>query len=98
MRWLIFIGIVIVNLVGIYFALAPDLVTFAQVAPPDIQCAGCATAEVQHALVRAAAFGRSQAAGLIRPQLITAVAAANIAAVACLLWRLVPGGVRAPQR
>jgi hypothetical protein len=38
--------------------------------------------------MRAAAFGRSQAAGLVRPQLITAVAAVNIAAVACILWRL----------
>jgi hypothetical protein len=88
MRWLILIGIVIVNLVGIYCALAPDLVTFAQVAPPDIQCATCASPDVQHALIRAAAFGRSQAAALIRPQMITAVAAVNIAAVACILWRL----------
>jgi len=88
MRWLIFIGIVIVNLVGIYFALAPDLVTFAQVAPPDIHCAACTSPEVQQALMRAAAFGRSQAAGLIRPQMITAVAAVNIAAVACILFRL----------
>jgi hypothetical protein len=87
MRWLVFIGIVIVNLIGIYFALAPDLVTFAQAAPPDIQCAGCASPEVQHALMRAAAFGRSQAAGVLRPQMLTAVAAVNIAAVACLLWR-----------
>ncbi len=88
MRWLTFIGIVIVNLVGIYFALAPDLVTFAQVAPPDIQCAACASPDVQQALMRAAAFGRSQAAGLKPPQMITAVAAVNIAAVACILWRL----------
>jgi hypothetical protein len=91
MRWLIFIGIVIVNLVGIYCALAPDLVAYAQVAPPDIQCAACASPDVQHALMRAAAFGRSQAAGLIRPQMITAVAAVNIAAVACILWRLRAG-------
>ena len=41
--------------------------------------------------MRAAAFGRSQAVGLIRPQLITAVAAVNIAAVACILWRLRAG-------
>jgi hypothetical protein len=95
MRWLILIGIVIVNLVGIYFALAPDLVTFAQVAPPDIQCAACASPDVQHALIRAAAFGRSQAAGLIRPQMITAVAAVNIAAVACILWRLRAGSAAA---
>lgn len=88
MRWLIFIAIVLVNLVGIYFALAPELASFAQVAPPDIQCAACASPDVQHALIRAAAFGRSQAAGLIRPQMITAVAAVNIAAVACILWRL----------
>jgi hypothetical protein len=88
MRWLVFAALVAVNLVGIYFALAPDLVTFAQGAPPDIQCAGCASAEVQQALMRAAAFGRSQATGVIRPQMITAVAAVNIAAVACLLWRL----------
>ena len=88
MRWLILLGIVVVNLIGIYFALAPDLVSFAQIAPPDIQCAGCTSPEVQHALIRAAAFGRSQAAGAIRPQMITAVAAVNIAAVACILWRL----------
>jgi hypothetical protein len=86
MRWLIFIAIVIVNLIGIYLALAPDLVSFAQVAPPDTQCAGCASPEVQQALIRAAAFGRSQVAGVLRPQMITAVAAVNIAAVACLLW------------
>jgi hypothetical protein len=88
MRWLVFAALVAVNLLGIYFALAPDLVTFAQVTPPDIQCAACASADVQHALMRAAAFGRSQAAGVIRPQMITAVAAVNIAASACLLWRL----------
>ncbi|HEY2807479.1 MAG TPA: hypothetical protein VGI91_01675 [Steroidobacteraceae bacterium] len=88
MRWLTFLGIVIVNLTGIYLALAPDLASFSQLAPPPIQCVGCATAEVQEALIRAAAFGRSQAAGLVRPQLITAVAAVNIAAVACILWRL----------
>jgi hypothetical protein len=88
MRWLIFAALVAVNLLGIYFALAPDLVTFAQVTPPDIQCAGCASADVQHALMRAAAFGRSQAAGVIRPHMLTAVAAVNIAASACLLWRL----------
>jgi hypothetical protein len=88
MRWLILTGIVIVNLAGVYCALAPDLVSFAQVAPPEVQCAACATTEVQNALARAAALGRSQAAGTIRPQMITAVAAANIAAVACLLWGL----------
>ncbi len=88
MRWLIFFGIVGVNLIVIFFALAPDLVSFAQVAPPDIQCAGCATPEVRYALIRAASFGRSQVAGLVRPQLITAVAAVNIAAVACILWRV----------
>jgi hypothetical protein len=97
MRWLVFVAVVAVNLVGVYFALAPDLITFAQVAPPDIQCAGCASPEVQHALIRAAAFGRSQAAGLIRPQMITAVAALNIAAIACLLWRL-GFGQRGDQR
>ena len=91
MRWLIFVGIVVVNLIGICLALAPDLVNFAQVAPPDIQCAGCASPEVQHALIRAAAFGRSQVAGVLRPQMITAVAAVNIAAVACILWRRRPG-------
>ncbi len=95
MRWLIFIGIVIVNLAGIYLALAPDLASFSQVVPPHIQCAGCASPEVQEALIRAAAFGRSQAAGLIRPQLVTAVAAVNIAAVACILWRLQAPGARA---
>ena len=89
MRWLIFTGIVIVNLLGIYFALAPDLVTFAQVAPPDIRCAGCASPEVQQALIRAAAFGRSQVAGLVQPRAITGVAAINIAAFACVLWRLI---------
>lgn len=89
MRWLIFTGIVIVNLVGIYFALAPDLVVFAQVAPPDIRCAGCASPDVQEALIRAAAFGRSQVAGLLQPRVITGVAAANIAAAACILWRLI---------
>ncbi len=88
MRWLILFSIVVVNLIGIYFALAPDLATFAQVAPPDIQCAGCTSPDVQHALMRAAAFGRAQVAGLLRPQMITAVAAVNIAAVACILWRL----------
>jgi hypothetical protein len=94
MRWLIFLGIVVVNLVGIYCALAPDLASFSPVAPPHIQCAGCASPEVQQALGRAAAFGRSQAAELIRPQLITAVAAVNIAAFACLLWRLRAPAVR----
>jgi hypothetical protein len=94
MRWLILTGIVIVNLAGIYGALAPERASFAQVAPPELQCTGCASPDVQHALARAVALGRSQAAGVIRPQLITAVAAVNIAAVACLLWGL---GVR-PRR
>ncbi|MBS0578179.1 MAG: hypothetical protein JSR36_02830 [Proteobacteria bacterium] len=88
MRWLILTGIVIVNLAGVYCALAPDLVSYAQGAPPEVQCAACASADVQQALAHAAAVGRSQAAGMIRPQMITAVAAANIAAVACLLWGL----------
>ena len=96
MRWLIFAGIVIVNLVGIYFALAPDLIGFAQAAPPDIQCAGCASPEVQQALIRAAAFGRSQVTGVVQPRLITGIAAVNIAAFACILWqRLSP---RPPAR
>jgi hypothetical protein len=97
MRWLIFLGIVIVNLLGIYLALAPDLASLAQLAPPHIQCAGCAAPEVQEALMRAAAFGRSQAAGLVQPQLITAVAAVNIAAVACILWRLRAAGPVVPR-
>src|SRR5512142_676294 len=87
MRWLTLLGIIVANFVGLFIAIAPGLVTFAEVPPHGIQCGVCGRPEVQQALIHASSAGRSQIVSLIRPQWLTAVAALNIVVVAYLLFR-----------
>lgn len=48
MRWLL-IGIVLMaNIAVVFFALAPMLVTFAEVMPNGVNCTSCDSPEVTH--------------------------------------------------
>jgi hypothetical protein len=90
MRWLILIGIFLLNIVGVFFALAPGLVSWAQVVPAGIDCSLCAKPEVREALIRAAAAGRAE---ILAPMqsgawIVLTVAALNILVVGLLIWRL----------
>jgi hypothetical protein len=57
----------------IAIALAPGLITFAEVPPKGIACAGCSSPEVQAALTHAASIGRAQIQQLVLSQAWTLI-------------------------
>ena len=67
MKWLLLLAFVTVNVAGAFFALAPGLITYAEVPPKGIACSLCTEPEVQKALTAAATYGR----GTILRQLTT---------------------------
>ena len=86
-HWITFFVAVLLNLAGIFFALSPGLVTYAEVPPKEISCSLCSTPEVQQALIRAVALGRSQISGLLQSNtwLIITVGAINVVLIGGLL-------------
>lgn len=87
-RWLL-IGIVLLaNIAVVFFALAPTLVTFAEVLPNGVNCVSCDSPEVKAALIRAASAGRSQVVGVFSSNswLFIFVACFNIAALIAALF------------
>ena len=87
-RWLLFAIAVIANLAAIAIAVAPGVVTHAELPPSVIACASCTTPEVQSALARAAAIGRTQIQALVQSNiwLLVAVALVNVGVVGALVW------------
>jgi len=71
-------------------ALAPGLVTYAEIAPAGVTCTTCVTPEVQSALIRAAAIGRAQIQSLIQSDvwLIATIALVNAAIAGAFVWML----------
>jgi hypothetical protein len=88
MRWVLIVLILLVNFAAVFFALAPTFVTFAQVLPPEINCAVCDSPEVKAALASAASAGRAQVIGVVSTfsWLFIAVAVFNVAAVIAALY------------
>jgi heme/copper-type cytochrome/quinol oxidase subunit 2 len=60
-------------------ALSPALVTFAELPPSGVSCSTCSSAEVQIALIRAAAVGRAQIQQLVFSQVWVLVGIALLA-------------------
>ena len=63
MKWVFLFAVVVANAVAVFFALAPGLVTYAEVPPAGITCSLCTAPEVQTALTAAAKYGRD---GILR--------------------------------
>ena len=59
MKWFLLLAFVAINLVAAFFALAPGLITYAEVPPKGITCSLCTEPEVQKALTTAATYGRA---------------------------------------
>src|SRR5215831_7696428 len=88
-RWILLGAAIVTNVLVVLVALAPGLVTYAEVQPSGITCATC-TSEAYAALVRAAAIGRAQIQGHVTSNtwLILALALANLIVVGALFWML----------
>ena len=54
MRWLILIGVVVLNIGAAFGALMPMIVTWAETVPVGVRCSTCSSPEVQTTLIRAA--------------------------------------------
>ena len=87
-RWLLLAIAVVSNLIAIAVALAPGVVTHAELPLRDVTCSTCATPEVQSALARAAAIGRTQIQALVQSNmwLLAAMALVNVIVVGALVW------------
>jgi hypothetical protein len=68
-RWGLFTFFAVVQAALVAVAVAPALVTFAELPPAGITCASCTSAEAKAALVHAASFGRVQVQQLIWSEL-----------------------------
>jgi len=88
MRWLLISIVILANVAAVLLALAPTLVTFAEVLPHGINCASCSSPEVTAALIHAASAGRAQVIGVASSYswLLVAVACFNVAAVIAALF------------
>lgn len=88
MRWLLMCVVFLANVEAVFLALAPTLVTFAEVLPHGINCTLCGSPEVTAALIRAASAGRAQVIGVASSYswLLVAVACFNLAAVIAALF------------
>jgi len=86
MRWVAPLLAVVVNIVFLALAVAPAMVTYAQVPPPDIVCISCVSPDVQIALAQAAASGRAQIVGQLHRMfpVLCALGVVNIALVSVL--------------
>ena len=87
-RWLILMLIVLANLAGAFFALAPGLIPYAEIVPPSVDCALRSSPDVQQALIKAASIGRHQAISLVQTYtwVMLLVCATNIIFVAVVLF------------
>jgi hypothetical protein len=68
-RWGLFTIFVAVQALLVAIAMAPGLVTFAQLPHADISCASCSSPEVKAALAQAASLGRAQVQQLVLSEL-----------------------------
>ena len=59
MKWIFLTVVVIANCAAVFLAVAPGLVTYAEIAPKEITCSLCGSPEVQSALIAAVKYGRS---------------------------------------
>ena len=88
-RWLLLAIAVAANISTVLVALAPGVVTYADVQPAEATCATC-TVEAQTAVIRAAAIGRAQIQSLVSSNawLLIAIALVNVAVVVALVRML----------
>jgi hypothetical protein len=86
-RWLILAIALAINVAIVLVALAPSVVTYAEVLPPNMVCSPC-TPEAQAAVIRAAAVGRAQIQSLVASSapLLVGLAIANLAVLASFMW------------
>jgi hypothetical protein len=56
-------AVLLLNAAIVLLAVAPGLVTYAEISPTNIACSICGSPEVQKALSQAASFGRGQVQG-----------------------------------
>jgi hypothetical protein len=77
-RWGLFTFFLALQAALIAIALAPGLVTFAEVPPKGVACVGCSSPEVQAALTHAASIGRAQIQQLVLSQAWTLVGVALV--------------------
>lgn len=96
-RWLLVLCVLMANVVAVGLAIAPTIVTFAEVVPKGIDCSSCYSTEIQQVIIRAASAGRSQIIGLIVSYqwLFVLVAFANMAALLSALF--IPALTRCPS-
>jgi hypothetical protein len=89
-RWLLFAVAVIANLAAIAIAVAPGIVTHAELPPTTVACPSCSTPEIQSALARAAAIGRTQIQALVQSNMwfLVAIALVNVGIVGALVRML----------
>lgn len=87
-HWFLIGTVLVANIVVVFFALLPSLVTFAEVLPDGVNCAACDSPEVKAALIRAASAGRLQVIEISSPYnwLFIFVASFNVAALIAALF------------
>jgi len=87
-RWLILSFAVLVNAIGVFYALLPALITYAETIPPGVTCSLCTKPEVQLALIKAALYGRHQVLFFAEQNtwIIFSVGALNVAIVGAVLF------------
>jgi len=88
-RGLLLLIVVLANAAAVAIAVAPGVVTYAEVQPAGVTCATC-TPEALAAIARAAAAGRVQVQQLVQSNawLLIAIALLNVLVVGALVWRL----------
>ena len=88
MKWIVLTAAAVVNCVGVFLALAPVFLTFAELPPKSISCGLCNVPEVASALAAAASYGRGQITGLIQMSAVwlMSIALFNVAALAFVLF------------
>jgi hypothetical protein len=86
--WFTIAAVLVANAALIFFAVAPGVVTYAELQPAGITCSSCTSPEVQAALTRAASAGRAQIQGLVLSHMwwVAALAIANFVVVLVLLF------------
>ena len=86
-RWLLLALALASNTATVLVALAPSVVTYAEILPADFGCSTC-TREAQAAVVRAAASGRAQVQSLVASNTLPllGLAMANLVVFGLFMW------------